>query len=197
MDAKLKRELEEIAELLRLFPDGLQQQVFDLALAGRGPQQKNVARGGGGVSAAKNQEAGGSDGVSPAKTTKSARRKGTSATSHTLVTDLDFSGVGDRPAFVAFVDDKSPESDADFNTLAVYYLSRYLSVSEIGQDHVYTCYKTAKRKVPTNMPQSLRNTHSRTGAIEYDRGPKNIRLTTIGENVVEHDLPRAAKAQKS
>lgn len=197
MDAQLKQELEEIAELLGLFPDSLQQQVFDLVLSSRGTHQKATANESGKASAAGGKGADTSDGVRTAKAAKSARRKGTSASSHAMITDLDFSGHGDRPAFADFVQEKSPDSDAEFNTVAVYYLSKHLSVSDIGQDHVYTCYKAAKRKVPTNMPQSLRNTHSRTGAIEYDRGPKNIRVTTIGENVVEHDLPGAGKAQKS
>lgn len=196
MDATLKQELEEIAELLKLFPEALQQQVFNLVIEDRVAEPLGSGEDG------DQADPGGNAGVgkreAPATPApRRTRRRGGSGTTHSLLGDLDLRASGSRPAFVDFVKEKAPTSDAEFNTIAVYYLSRLCGIADISQNHLYTCYKTAKRKVPTNMAQSVRNAHDRTSSLEFDRGPKNIRLTTIGENMVEHDLPRAGKVQET
>jgi hypothetical protein len=104
----------------------------------------------------------------------------------TLVNDLDLKTL--REFFQA----KKPTNGFEKNVIFVYYLQQTLGMKNgITADHVYTCYKSVGEKFPAALRQNLIDTARRKGWIDT-RDTNNIRLSTIGENLVEHDLPRVA-----
>jgi hypothetical protein len=86
---------------------------------------------------------------------------------------------------------KKPTSGFEKNVVFVYYLQQTLGMkSGITPNHIYTCYKSVGEKFPAALKQSLIDTARRKGWIDT-RDTNSIKLSTIGENLVEHDLPRA------
>ncbi|MCU0678578.1 MAG: hypothetical protein MUF19_03275 [Candidatus Pacebacteria bacterium] len=113
--------------------------------------------------------------------------------SHKIVGDLNLMPVGE----VSFKDFYSQKSNAgtsvlsaqEFNAVATYYLKNVIKIANVTPEHIYSCYKDVKKEVPTALTQGLRNTASRTSWI--DTGSINdIKMTTAGENMVEHILPK-------
>lgn len=107
--------------------------------------------------------------------------------SHGIVKDLDLRPEG-KVSFRDFADEKAPASDAQMNLVAVYYLGNVLQLKGITPDHVHTCYKAIQRRVPTALTQGLRNTASRYGWLDTS-DTTDVKITTAGENFVEHDMP--------
>jgi len=68
-------------------------------------------------------------------------------------------------------------------------MERVLKITDIGINHVYTCYKNVGEKVPGNLYQSLVDTKNLKGWIE-SKDINNLKITIAGENHVEHDYPR-------
>lgn len=125
---------------------------------------------------------------------KAERRSGgTSKRDRTpvLVKELDLAPKGNRPGLKDFVKKYAKLRNAmEWNALFVYYLSRELTITPITIDHVYTCYKHIGARVPTVLTQSLWDTARRKGTVDTS-SLDDIKLTTAGENWVDHDLPKA------
>lgn len=111
--------------------------------------------------------------------------------SHKMLGDLDLNPQ-DGISLRAFIDSKNPAMAQEINTAIVFYLQKNLTIAAITTDHVYTCYKSAGKKVPTALVQSLKDTMRHKGWIDASDLTK-IHLTTAGENLVEHELPRQEK----
>jgi hypothetical protein len=123
-------------------------------------------------------------------------RKGNSSSrrdrSPVLVKDLDLAPKGNRPGLKDFAKSyRKLKSSMDLNSLFVYYLTRHAGVSPITIDHVYSCYKHVGERVPKVLTQSLWDTARKKGTIDT-ASVDDIKLTTTGENWVEHDLEKAA-----
>jgi hypothetical protein len=112
-----------------------------------------------------------------------------------LVKDLDLATKGSRVGLKDFVKRYRKLTNAlDLNTLFVYYLARVGEVRPITMDHVYTCYKHAGARAPKVLTQSLSDTSRKKGTVDT-ASLDDIKLTTTGENWVEHDLPKAEQAE--
>lgn len=91
-----------------------------------------------------------------------------------------------------FVKAKNPSSLIQKVTAAVYYMKEELEESAISISHVYTCFKWMKWKLPSD----LKNTLHQAGAqgLMDTRDGEDLKLTPMGENLVEHDLGKSATA---
>ena len=119
--------------------------------------------------------------------TSPKRKKKAAKASLSIVKDLDLRPEGAQ-SFRDFARGKKPATNLKKCTVAVYYLSRVLSVAGINVNHVYTCFKDVKWRVPSSLHTTLAETASRHGWL--DTGDmENIALTPGGEAMVEHDLP--------
>lgn len=112
--------------------------------------------------------------------------------SWSMIKDLNLRGNGEIISLRDFYAEKNPSNNMENNTVFVYYLERKLGVTGISVNHVYTCYKDVNQHLPGALLQSLYDTSNRKAWIDT-ANVDNIRLTTHGENLVEHDLPPKKK----
>lgn len=129
----------------------------------------------------------------PAKA-KRKRGKSTATTRKPRVTmqiskDLDLK-PSEGSSFQQFVDEKRPGSHSDRCVVAAYYLSRVLNKDAVSLSDVFTCYKTMKWRTPADLRNTLSSIASKSRALDTSNMDA-IEVTTIGENLVEHDLPRS------
>ncbi len=126
------------------------------------------------------------------KKTNSKKAKG--KTTPAMVKDLNLKPKG-KKSFDDFANEKKPGSNKEKCTVAVYYLRNELEHSKISASHVFTCFKHLMWRVPANLPNTLQVTASVQGWLDTGN-MEEIKVTTIGENLVEHDLPRGPKTSK-
>ena len=94
-----------------------------------------------------------------------------------------------------FYAEKSPESQTEQISVFVYYL-RIAKVPKITACHVYTCYKDVGVRPPNNLPQIIRNTgSSKKGWLDCSDA-EALKITNLGETLVEHDLPATSVVPK-
>lgn len=124
-----------------------------------------------------------------ANSKKVAKVAGRRKESYSIVKDLDLSSKNQGQSLRDFYKEKAPTSGMERATVFVYYLEKKAGITSIAPDHIYTCYKEVGVPVPKALKQSLLDTASRKGSIDTsDLG--SITLTTVGENMVEYDLPK-------
>jgi hypothetical protein len=122
------------------------------------------------------------------KSSKKVTRPKKKAT-FSIVKDLNLKPSG-KDSFNDFVDVKNPTSMVGKITVAVYYLSQVVGIDQISVDHVYTCFKWMNWKLPAQFVNMIHQAGAKGWLDTSDRD--NIVLTTLGENLVEHEL-RAKK----
>lgn len=119
---------------------------------------------------------------------KTVSKKAKVKTTLSMEKNLNLTPEGKR-TFDAFADEKMPTSNLEKCTVAVYYLHNILELPKISANHVFTCFKHRKWRVPTDIPNTLQYTASTQGWLDTsDMG--DIKVTTVGENLIDHDLPR-------
>lgn len=153
--------------------DGAEEPVDPKTPRKRAPAKKRAAK----------RPAGGENGRP-----RSSRR---ASTSPQLVRDLNLRPKSGQH-FVAFVDEhNSPKKNNERLLLAVFWLERVAQVDGVTADHVYTCFKEAKWKVPANLRNALQVVATRKGWITTTN-MDDIKVEIAGENFVEHDLTSRA-----
>jgi hypothetical protein len=120
------------------------------------------------------------------------RRNIKSRTQLSVVKDLNLKKEGTSPSLRDFHAEKSPETFSEQNAVFVYYLNRVKETDTISPSHIFTCYKEVGARVPGAFYQSLLDTSRIKGWIDT-ANTEQIRITTVGENFVEHDLPKSRK----
>lgn len=120
--------------------------------------------------------------------TKAPRKRSAKKTSVTLDKSLNLY-PNDHPSFIDFANEKEPKTNIPRVVVTVYWLREYGNVDAITPSHIYTCFKAINWPVPLNIP----NTLAKAGGENYIDSSKSedIKLTTHGENYVEHALPLA------
>jgi len=108
-----------------------------------------------------------------------------------IVKNLNLSPKG-KKAFKEFIEEKQPNSDQEKCTVSVYHMQHNLELENISTNHIFTCYKIAKWRVPADLDNTLKVVASQKGWLDTSDG-NSIKTTTHGENLVEHDLPKKAK----
>ncbi|MEO1350395.1 MAG: hypothetical protein AAFW84_16585 [Cyanobacteria bacterium J06635_15] len=103
----------------------------------------------------------------------------------TLVKSLDFHPDG-KTSFADFVEEKGPSTQYEQIVVSVYWMKKLLELDGLTFDHVYTCFDEANWKIPTNLPQIVRNCAAKKGWVEIEED--DIVFSTKGKNQVEHEL---------
>jgi hypothetical protein len=109
-------------------------------------------------------------------------------TSISIDKDLNLKPKGKR-SLADFVAEKKPNSNLEKITIFVYYLKHDLNIERINPSHVFTCFKDQNWRVPADLVNAMQFTASQKGWLDTS-DMENVIITTIGENHVEHDLPR-------
>lgn len=68
-----------------------------------------------------------------------------------------------------------------------------LEIENIDSNHVYTCFKIMKWRSPSGLENTLKVTASQKGWLDT-RNLKDIKTTTHGENLIEHNLSKNGEA---
>ena len=111
---------------------------------------------------------------------------------YTQVEGLDLGPANGRPSLVEFMDAKFPLTNEERNIVFLYYLQHNLKLRSITPDHIYTCYRQAKIRVPLNLENSLRMTADQHNWIRTTKAGK-MTLTAAGKQYVEKQLPKKVK----
>lgn len=104
-----------------------------------------------------------------------------------LVKDLNLKPA-DRPSLADFAAEKNPVNMIEKALVCVYYLSQIADVSAVSFDHIYTAFKSLAWRLPKDFRNMVHQAGSR-GWLDT-KARDDIAVTTMGENFVEHDLPR-------
>lgn len=123
--------------------------------------------------------------VKKIKKIKKAKRKSTKTTL-TIVKDLNLKPSG-KKSLVDFVKEKNPSSDREKCIVSIYYLYHELKNNSIDPNSVYTCFKHMSWRVPANIDNVMRWLASQRGWLDTSN-MKDVKITTHGDNFVEHDL---------
>lgn len=116
------------------------------------------------------------------------KRKGKAKVVLKQVKDLNLQPSGKKSAR-AFAEEKAPTNQKQKCVVAVYYLLNVLGLAKVGADHVYTFFKGVEWPAPANLPNTL---HQAGSAGWLDTADSDdLKVTPIGENLVEHNLPNA------
>ena len=132
--------------------------------------------------------------ASPEKPATSAPKKRNSSSSASkkrkskspnIVSSLDLMPSG-QDSLDDFIRGLKVKSNLERNAAFLYYLIHEIKVSDVGLDHIYTCYRHLKTKVPAAFYQSIVDTGNK-GWIDT-KNTDNLTLTGVGLNYVEHDM---------
>jgi hypothetical protein len=105
--------------------------------------------------------------------------------SQNIVSDLNLRPSG-KKSLDDFISELNVKTNLERNVAFIYYLIHELKISGIGLDHVYTCYRHLKARVPAAFYQSIADTGVK-GWINTSN-TEDLTLTSIGLNYVEHDM---------
>lgn len=100
----------------------------------------------------------------------------------------------DKSTAEDFCDIKKPTNVRQKCVVAVYYLRDIIELEKISTDHVYTFFKTVGWPVPSDLKNTLQQAGTETWLDTADGS--DIKLTTNGENLVEHQLPASTPNKK-
>lgn len=123
-------------------------------------------------------------------TKKGDRKPGKGKPSYSVIKDLNLKPKS-KISLIDFAADKKPSSHKEKCVVCTHYLNRTLEIKNININHIYTCYKDAGWKVPKNFKNMLHQAGA-DGWLDTKDG-NNLLVTPIGENLVEHDLPKKEK----
>jgi hypothetical protein len=99
-----------------------------------------------------------------------------------------------KPSAVQFAEEKAPSNSYQKAVVAVYYLRDTIELPAITVQSVFTFFKTVGWPVPADLKNTLQKAGSE-GWLDTAKAD-DIKLTSMGENVVEHSLPAKKKDQK-
>lgn len=125
---------------------------------------------------------------------KSAPKAKSSKKSKSIISmdkSLNLAPSGKKSA-VDFATEKAPSNAMHKCVVAVYYLRETIAMSAITVSAVYTFFKTLGWPVPSDIKNVLQQAGTK-GWLDTKDGD-DIKLTSMGENLVEHSLPPKSKA---
>jgi hypothetical protein len=130
-----------------------------------------------------------SNSTSEKKNSKKKSQKASSGNG-SILGDLDLAASANAKSLKDFYAQYKPTSQFEKNLIFVYYLANEKQEKSITLDHIYTCYKMLGERVPTALPQSLRDTAGQKGWIDTSN-ISDIKVTTIGDNFINHDIKKS------
>ena len=132
----------------------------------------------------------------PTKKKPVGARKGKTKSKLTLSMnkDLNLKPKG-KQSLDDFCGEKKPNSIYEKSTVVAYYLKHELGLAAVSANNIYTGFKHMQWRVPADLINSLAYTASRYGWLDTSNR-EDIKVTTMGENLVEHDLPKKSSSKK-
>jgi hypothetical protein len=112
---------------------------------------------------------------------------------HQFLEDLPLTAGEGRGALVEFMDLKFPITNEERNLVFLYYIQHVLKIKPIKADHIYTCYRAAKIRVPLNLESSLETTVNQRRWIKKTKTGR-LSVTPSGKLYVEKQLPKKLKS---
>ena len=106
--------------------------------------------------------------------------------------DIDLSAGDSYHSLIDFYNEKKPKSFIEKTTLFTYYLKENKSIDEITPSHLITCYRAVGSILPKNLPQTILDAKQK-GLMTGDSGTALAKISNIGINLIEHELPRTKK----
>jgi hypothetical protein len=99
---------------------------------------------------------------------------------------LNLSPSGTKSA-AEFASEKAPSNVLQKCVVAVYYLRDFLEMENVSVSAVFTYFKTLNWPIPAD----LRNALQKAGSMGWldTADAEDIKITTMGENLIEHSLP--------
>lgn len=192
--AEVKGEMLSILEVVKQYPSELQDRVFEILV--------RQYLGTGDTTAAHKEDPPApapapASGPEPQEKARDRKRTPTKE-SFSIVKDLNLRGEeGKVVSFREFFEQKRPLNHPEYVTVAIYYLTRIVSVPAVTADHIWTCYKeTPSFRPPKALRQAIREASRKRYGYVDARNMNDIRLPASGEILVEQDLPRSKKAVK-
>lgn len=107
-----------------------------------------------------------------------------------LVGDIDFFPDG-KLSLKDFFAEKAPTSDMDQILVLCYFLQHTVQSPQIGPGHILGGFKHVAKPVPKDLKQTIRNMKEKKAWLNFG-DIETIRLTTEGENRVEHELGKGS-----
>lgn len=107
-----------------------------------------------------------------------------------LIKDLNLVPSG-KQSGKDFAQEKAPSNAKQKCVVAIYYVREIVGLSVISADHVFTFFKASGWPIPSDMLNTLQQAGT-AGWLDTSDA-QDMKLTHIGENLVEHDLPKPAK----
>lgn len=117
-------------------------------------------------------------------------KKSTSPPKIIVPLEFNLKGADDSMPLRDFYAEKNPTNHQERLVTYVYYIIEHAGVESVNEGHIAYAYKATKQKRPIHMHQLVLDTKNGPGWVTYDKKAKAIRLTSIGEDFVEFDLPR-------
>lgn len=105
---------------------------------------------------------------------------------------LNLSPQGKQTA-VDFAAAKAPSNAKEKCVVAIYYLRETIGLTQVSAQAVFTFFKTVHWAVPANLRNMLQQAGSAGWLDTADSD--DIKLTSLGENLIEHDLPYKTKVK--
>jgi hypothetical protein len=106
------------------------------------------------------------------------------------IKDLDLHPEG-KVSAQAFAAEKQPTNAKQKCVVALFYLLNTLELDIAGTDHIYTFFKNVGWPAPANLANTLHQAGTE-GWLDTSNSA-DIKITPLGENVVEHNLPKPKK----
>ena len=125
------------------------------------------------------------------KTSSKAKSTKKNQKTYNQIKELNFY-PSEKPSAQDFVAEKNPTTLKEKCVVALYYLLQILDIEQASVDHIYTFFKGCNWKLPADLSNMLYQSGSAGWLDTADS--EDIKLTSIGENLVEHELPK--KKQK-
>ncbi len=109
-----------------------------------------------------------------------------------MLGELDLRQIG-KQSLKEYFAEKRPSDQKSQIAVIVPYLTKIAGETNVDYDHLYTCFREVGEKVPLDLRSTVRDASRIKGWIDTSNS-KAFRLTTAGENFVNHDLPAVKKA---
>jgi hypothetical protein len=103
-----------------------------------------------------------------------------------LVPNLEFRPAG-KQTLKAFVEERGAKSDVENVVAMIHYMQHTMGLSKIGPPHVMTAFKEVGKPIPVDLKATIRNIKKSKAFLAFTE-IDDIRMTTQGDNFVEHDM---------
>jgi hypothetical protein len=189
-DTRLDR-VTRAADVVNALPKQLQASAFQYLIGGAslapaGPVAPQHQSPGNGSSSTAPAPAPPEEGSTPARRARKNGSKSGKSASNDLEIDLFPEG---KTSFKEFAAEKAPASNDERYAVAVYWILRVAELETATVAQVMSCFMVANWRLPTDAANGA--SKSRVAGYLSSGSSEDLKLSSIGINLVKSDLPRA------